>query len=257
MRIAVFSDTHGNPIALDAVLADIADSGGVDAHWFVGDAAMIGLDPVGTVERLVGLPGLVAVRGNGDRRLATDPAVVREITARVIASIDDAGEASIWRQVLADSEWTREALREAGLYEWVAALPLEQRLTLPDGTRVLLVHASPGTDEGPGIHAAQSDDELGEILAGGGRPRLRRPHPHAPGLLRWRRARGQPRQREQPARDRQARDVDAAGGRRIRLPAGAPVCALRPRRGADGTRPPQRPRPRLRAAVLPGKECLR
>jgi predicted phosphodiesterase len=184
MRVAVFSDTHGNPIALDAVLADIDAAGGVDAHWFVGDAAMIGLDPVGTVERIVGLPGLVAVRGNGDRRLATDPVVVREITARVIASIDDAGEISIWRQVLADSEWTREALRDAGLHEWVAALPLEQRLTLPDGTRVLLVHASPGTDEGPGIHAAQSDDDLQEILAGSAADLVFVGHTHTP-LDRW------------------------------------------------------------------------
>jgi predicted phosphodiesterase len=166
MRIAVFSDTHGNSIALDAVLADIERAGGVDAHWFVGDAAMIGLDPVGTVQRLVALRALAAVRGNGDRRLATDPAVVREITARVIAGIDDAGETSIWRQVLADSEWTRDALRAAGLYEWVAALPLEQRLTLPDGNRVLLVHAAPGTDEGHGIHAGLSDADLRGMLDG-------------------------------------------------------------------------------------------
>jgi len=166
MRIAVFSDTHGNPIALDAVLADVARGGGVDAHWFVGDAAMIGLDPVGTVRRLAALPNLAAVRGNGDRRLATDPSTVREVTARIVAGIDDPEEASKWRQVLADSEWTRDALRAAGLYDWVTALPLEHRLALPDGTRVLLVHAAPGTDEGPGINAAQSDADLRGILAG-------------------------------------------------------------------------------------------
>ncbi|MGH2370642.1 MAG: hypothetical protein ACRDI2_20895 [Chloroflexota bacterium] len=30
MRLALFSDVHGNPIALDAVLADIAAADGVD-----------------------------------------------------------------------------------------------------------------------------------------------------------------------------------------------------------------------------------
>ncbi len=165
MRVAVFSDVHGNTLALDAVLADIERAGGVDAHWFVGDAAMIGFDPVGAVERLRGLSNLMAVRGNGDRRLATDPVVVREITDRFVETAEPA-EARIWRLVLADSEWTRDLLKSAGHYEWIATLPLEQRLMLPDGTRVLLVHAAPGTDEGSGIQDRHSDDELRGILAG-------------------------------------------------------------------------------------------
>lgn len=44
------------------------------------------------------------------------------------------------------------------------ALPLEQRLELPDGTRVLGVHAAPGTDDGDGIHPRLSDETLREIL---------------------------------------------------------------------------------------------
>ncbi len=179
MRIAIFSDTHGNPIALDAVLADIERAGGVDAYWFVGDAAMIGFDPVATVARLSGLPNLVAVRGNGDRRLATDPEVVRGISARFIATASD-DEAAIWRSTLADSEWTRDALRAAGRYDWVAALPLEARITLPDGTRTLLVHAAPGTDEGPGIHAGQSDDDLRALLAGANADLVFVGHTHQP-----------------------------------------------------------------------------
>jgi predicted phosphodiesterase len=179
MRIAVFSDTHGNSIALEAVVADIARAGGADVHWFVGDAAMIGFDPVGTVERLVGLPNLAAVRGNGDRRVAMDPDLVREITERFIATASD-DEAAIWRSVLADSEWTRDSLRRAGLYSWIAGLPLEQRLALPDGTRVLLVHAAPGTDEGAGIHAALPDDDLRPLLAGAGADLVFVGHTHQP-----------------------------------------------------------------------------
>ena len=37
------SDIHGNPIALDAVLADIQDQGGVDSCWVLGDIVAIGL----------------------------------------------------------------------------------------------------------------------------------------------------------------------------------------------------------------------
>ncbi len=44
-------------------------------------------------------------------------------------------------------------------------LPLEVRLTLPDGTRLLGVHASPGRDDGPGIQPKHSDDQLEQRLA--------------------------------------------------------------------------------------------
>lgn len=165
MRVAVFADVHGNSIALDAVLADTERVGGVDAYWFLGDAAMIGVDPVGAVRRLRTLPYLVAVRGNGDRRLATEPEAVREITERFLANASPE-EAAIWRSVYAEYLWSRAALRTAGLFEWIVNLPLEARLVLPDGTRVLLVHASPGTDEGPGVHPEESDDALGRMVEG-------------------------------------------------------------------------------------------
>lgn len=179
MRAAVFSDVHGNPLALDAVLADIERAGGVDAHWFVGDAAMIGFDPVAAVRKLMALPGLVGVRGNGDRRLAMAPALVREVTERFIATATG-DEAAIWRAVLADSEWTRDALVANDLYGWVAGLPLEQWVTLPDGTRALLAHAAPGTDEGSGVHAGLSDDELRALLAGCGAELVFVGHTHTP-----------------------------------------------------------------------------
>jgi len=165
MRVAIFPDVHGNSIALDAVLADIERAGGVDTAWFLGDAAMIGFDPVGTVERLAGWPNLVSVSGNGDRRLVTEPEVVRDVTERFIANAND-DDAAIWRSTYAEYLWSREALQVAGLFDWLAGLPLEKRLVLPDGTRVLLVHAAPGTDEGSGIRADQSDDELRGMLDG-------------------------------------------------------------------------------------------
>ncbi len=67
MRLALFSDVHGNPVALDAVLADIAAQGQVDAFLVLGDVAAIGYDPVAVIERLVALPNVHFVRGNTDR----------------------------------------------------------------------------------------------------------------------------------------------------------------------------------------------
>jgi len=41
MRLALLSDVHGNTIALDAVLADIEQNGGVDGYWVLGDLVAI------------------------------------------------------------------------------------------------------------------------------------------------------------------------------------------------------------------------
>lgn len=51
MRTAILADTHGNSFALDAVLADIQQRGGVDGYWILGDLASIGVDPAGVLER--------------------------------------------------------------------------------------------------------------------------------------------------------------------------------------------------------------
>jgi len=67
MRIALFSDIHGNSIALDAVLQDIQKQGGVDAYWILGDLVAIGPDPVGVLDRLTSLENTRFIRGNGDR----------------------------------------------------------------------------------------------------------------------------------------------------------------------------------------------
>ncbi len=35
MRLVILSDIHGNPLALDAVQADIQSQGEVDAYWVI------------------------------------------------------------------------------------------------------------------------------------------------------------------------------------------------------------------------------
>jgi diadenosine tetraphosphatase ApaH/serine/threonine PP2A family protein phosphatase len=55
---------------------------------------------------------------------------------------------------------------QADALDALVDLPCEQRVTLPDGTRVLGVHASPGRDDGPGIDSDRVDAALASLLAG-------------------------------------------------------------------------------------------
>ena len=72
MRLAILSDIHGNPLALDAVLADIQSQGEVDAYWVLGDFAALGYDPVTPLETMTALPHASFTRGNTDRYVVTE-----------------------------------------------------------------------------------------------------------------------------------------------------------------------------------------
>jgi putative phosphoesterase len=152
MRTAILSDIHGNSTALDAVLSDIERIGGIDAYWVLGDLAAFGPDPVGCLERLDALPNTVFVRGNTDRWACNwlDP-----------KSVSDAG-ASYRTAMLA---WAQGVLTTSGWWNWLSTLGLEQREILADGTRVLLVHAAPGTDDGPGLHPGLTEEQWATALA--------------------------------------------------------------------------------------------
>jgi len=159
MRIALFSDIHGNRIALDAVIAD-ARSFGVDAFCAVGDIAAIGPEPVSVLEVLVQLENITVVRGNTDRYIVTGegpPPTLDQAQANP-ALID------LHARVKASFVWTRGFVTAAGWLEWFAELPIEARLPLEDGTQLLAVHASPGSDEGEGVHPGRSNAELAALL---------------------------------------------------------------------------------------------
>ena len=131
MHIAVISDVHGNLEALDAVLADAS---GVDAYWLLGDLVAHGPRPAECVRRVRALPGVVAVRGNTDRYTLTSPP-----DPVMVASID----------------WPRTALSVDDL-AGLGGLPVEAR----PRAGVLMVHASPGRDDGPGLDPHTSDADL-------------------------------------------------------------------------------------------------
>jgi predicted phosphodiesterase len=162
MRIAVFSDVHGNTTALDAVLDDIRQQGGADAHWIVGDLAAMGPDPVGALERMAELPNVTFVRGNTDRYVSN--VVAPKDTLEWTQQQPDAALGIIER--LAMLTWTQGALVASGWMNWVTGLPLERRTNLPDGTQVLLVHAAPGTDDGSGINPTMDDSAIAAVIEG-------------------------------------------------------------------------------------------
>jgi diadenosine tetraphosphatase ApaH/serine/threonine PP2A family protein phosphatase len=86
--------------------------------------------------------------------------------------------------MVASFSWTLGALAPAGWLPWLEALPLEMRARLPNGARVLCVHASPGNDDLHGIHPMTGDDELRELLRGAEADLVLVGHTHAP-FERW------------------------------------------------------------------------
>ncbi len=176
MKVAIFSDIHGNTVALDAVLEHIRRRGGVDAYWILGDLVAIGAEPVGVLERVANLPNSVFVQGNTERYILTGE--------RPYPALDDArAEPRLLPRLVEVAHsfaWTQGAVTTAGWYDWLAALPFEHRLTLPDATRVLLTHVAPGVNDGPGIHPAHSDETLRQMIAHSGADLVMVGHTHWP-----------------------------------------------------------------------------
>jgi predicted phosphodiesterase len=176
MRLAILSDVHGNTVGLDAVLADVQARGGADGFLVLGDLAALGPDPVGALERLAALPGARLVRGNTDRYLVTGerpPPTPAEVRA-------DPGLLPQYTDVAQTLSWSQGCVAAAGWLDWLAALPGEVRLTLPDGTRLLGVHAAPGRDDGPGVTPVLDDGTLASYLAGAGAELVCVGHTHWP-----------------------------------------------------------------------------
>ncbi len=157
------ADIHGNDVALRAVLDDAAGCQ-VDRWWVLGDLVLFGPRPAEVLGLLRSLPGIEMLRGNTDRYVLTSEQPAPHATAA-----DAAGSAELAERyglMAAGIGWTRGVLCQAGLLDILAGLPSELSLRLPDGTRVLGVHASPGADDGPGIRPGLPDEQLRCLLAG-------------------------------------------------------------------------------------------
>ena len=159
VRLGMMSDLHGNLVATTAVVADAALVG-VDRWWVLGDVVAIGPDPVATLELVANLPRVEITSGNTERYVLTGDAPYPH-PADVLADPDLLPR---FTEVQRTFAWTAGAISAVGHLEWLRQLPLEVRTLLPDGTRVLGVHASPGRDDGSGITPDRPEAELHKDL---------------------------------------------------------------------------------------------
>ncbi len=128
-RIALFSDIHGNLVALDEVLADI-DAAGIDERYCLGDLVGYGPEPVGVIERIRSL-GIPTIQGNYDEGIGTRRGECGCYYGTDQARSDGAASYAFTEAAVGDADAA-----------WLAVLPAKFRLEI-DGVRVLLAHGSP------------------------------------------------------------------------------------------------------------------
>jgi predicted phosphodiesterase len=138
MRVAAFSDTHGNLLGLEAVLADIERHGSFATLLMAGDLVAGGPWPAETLARIRALR-CPAVLGNTDRYLFADP-----------ITLDLAGVSTKERAMNA---WTVAQIGQEGL-AYIRSLPFKYHLDGPGGG-LLMVHANPENLED---HIAPEED---------------------------------------------------------------------------------------------------
>lgn len=151
MRIAFFSDIHGNVEALEAVLGDI-EKVGVDAYACAGDLVAFGPRPVEVLQRLSEIGDLMMVRGNTERWLE----LVRQ---KPVGPYEE----KIVEKVRPALAWTIEQLPDDSI-TILANLPLAGMLE-GDGVGMQMEHASPGSDW-LGIQPEAEDARLGDMFEG-------------------------------------------------------------------------------------------
>lgn len=160
VRIALLADIHGNRLALDAVLEDIERRGGADEYWVLGDLVALGPQPVEVLERLQELEKAVFVRGNTDRYVTTGDRpgpTANEVQA-------DPALLPVYAEIAASFGWTQGDMAVGNWLPFLDALPLEHDCILPDGTHALAVHASPGSDDEPGVRPDLPSEALQQLF---------------------------------------------------------------------------------------------
>ena len=122
MRIAIFSDIHGNIAALEAVLVD-AQRRGVDQIVNLGDSLSGPLFPLETAQFLM-QQGWLTLAGNHERQILAHDAAPRGLS-----------------DAYAFAQLSHLEL------EWIAALPKTATIgSKSDGTDILLCHGTPDSD---------------------------------------------------------------------------------------------------------------
>jgi predicted phosphodiesterase len=124
VRVALFSDVHGNAVAFEAMLADLSRQS-VDHVVCLGDHAQGGAQPAECLELLRGL-GCPVVMGNSDHFLLTF----------------DFGNEPVTEQQLETARWSQAQLPDE-LLEFHRSFRPTVELEFGDGDALLAFHASP------------------------------------------------------------------------------------------------------------------
>ena len=150
MKTAIISDIHGNGVAFEALLADLAETA-ADRVVCLGDAVQGGPQPVGVVARLREL-GWPVVMGNADDYLATGADSGAEPVSDERRQKLDAVRA-----------WQLSQLTETDL-AFIRAFPRTITIPLGDGWQLLCCHGSPRSYDDV-ILPLTPDDEARRLLA--------------------------------------------------------------------------------------------
>ena len=148
LRIGLITDIHGNVVALEAVLADLAREP-VDRLICLGDVAAIGPHPREVIARLRTL-GCPVTMGNTDAWLFAPPAI--------------AGASERGRLMLDITHWNAQQLSADDL-AYVRGFPLTVDLALDDGGILLCYHGSPRSFDDV-LAATTPDQDVARLLAG-------------------------------------------------------------------------------------------
>lgn len=187
MRIAIFSDVHGNLTAFEAVLTDI-EQRGADEIVFAGDLCLMGARPQECVELLRQRDDILALYGNTDEMVDSPPLLSRDIEEE---------ERRRWQLVHDVATWTRESLSEMNR-AWLRELPFHRRFspTVQPQDDLFIVHANP-VDVHQVIHPPlsmqqqlygeikQSDEDLHSLLGDLITGVLAFGHLHIPSIRTW------------------------------------------------------------------------
>lgn len=164
MRIAILSDIHGNVVALEACLADLAAAGGADRIVAAGDLCLDGPRPRKVLRRLKEV-GAHVVRGNTDRMITLDDPAMYDADER---------EAIMWQRGALGQDWVA----------WLGAAPASVTVG-NDAAGLLIVHATPKHDD-EHVWPDASDAQLEAIVADVAQHTIAFGHLHLPYVRTWR-----------------------------------------------------------------------
>jgi putative phosphoesterase len=159
MKIAVFSDVHGNLPALEAAVAD-ARRRGARRLYCAGDLTGYGPFP-GEVVRYLDSKGIITISGNYDKKVLS--------VAKDGASMKKKMKPTKWKILYQTSRLLKKKDRKM-----ISKLPDRHEETLPGGVKLLMVHGGPSSDTDTlypsitpaGLRRKMGDEECDILVCG-------------------------------------------------------------------------------------------